>query len=340
MLNEAAYYNALALASKGIYSTIKKFKDQHETFEQAFTNHPRAREIDAQKEWQKLQDSHISLCLASEENFPAQLKEIPWQPHALYYKGSLEKLEKSLAIVGTRKASRVGLHFATLAAKELSPALTIVSGLALGLDTAAHEGALKGGGKTVAVLAGGLDKVYPAQNSRLAEQMLKNGGALISEYPIGVRPRKNFFIERNRIVSGLSKATLVIECPAKSGAKATARFALEQNRDVLVVPGSIADKNYEGSNLLIKEGATLIASVSDLKEELGVEAVKQMQLFDKVEGEKALLLKALQEYPQGAQVQTLCESTGLSAQTVQSELTELLLEEVVTEKSGKYLLII
>ena len=204
-------------------------------------------------------------------DFPSLLREIPDAPRKLYYLGAPLGDEQKIAIVGTRKASLSGLGYAKKFATELAQAgLTIVSGLALGIDSAAHEGALAAGGKTIAVLACGLDTVYPPQNRKLAKKIIDSGGTLVSEYEPGQRAYPANFLARNRIVSGLSLGVLAVEAPERSGTLATCRFAVEQNRDVFVIPGALNNPNYVGSNALIKIGAALVTEPRDILEPLGL----------------------------------------------------------------------
>ncbi|KKU14904.1 DNA protecting protein DprA [Candidatus Wolfebacteria bacterium RIFCSPLOWO2_01_FULL_45_19] len=201
------------------------------------------------------------------------LKEIPNPPKNFYVEGILPDFSRPwLAIVGTRKATSEGLRLAKNFAKELAQNnCVIVSGLALGIDSAAHQGALDGGGQTVAVLANGLDNIYPAQNENLAKKILETGGAIVSEYPDGTPSLPHQFLERNRIISGLSIATVVIEAPQKSGALATAGFAASQGREVFVIPGPISHSNYRGSHALIRDGARLVTSPEEVLEDLGLQ---------------------------------------------------------------------
>ncbi len=207
----------------------------------------------------------------ADSEYPALLKEIPNAPKMFYLLGELppDDLIK-IAIVGTRKASSAGRRFAKELAQKLAEyGAVIVSGLAMGIDTAAHEGAILAGGKTIAVLANGLDTIYPAQNENLAKKILDYGGAIISEYPPQTPSFPNQFLERNRIVSGLSIATIVIEAPERSGSLVTARLAAEQGREVFIAPGSIDNPNYRGSHQLIRDGARLVTSIEDIMEDLG-----------------------------------------------------------------------
>lgn len=215
------------------------------------------------------------------EHFPPLLREVPDAPEKLYIKGTLPGFNKPwVAIVGTRKATPDGILFAKQLAKELSEkGFVIVSGLAMGIDTAAHEGALKGGGKTIAILGNGLDNVYPRQNENLARAILAQGGAILSEYPPETPAYPNQFLERNRIVSGMSIATIVIEAPDRSGSIVTARLAGEQGREVLVFPGPAMHPNYAGSHKLIRDGARLVTSVAEIMEDLRLGEEPQQQLF-------------------------------------------------------------
>ncbi len=205
------------------------------------------------------------------ENFPKPLRDIPGFPRKLYYQGILlSEAEACITIVGTRRATPWGLEIAGVMGRDLAEAgITVVSGLAVGIDGAAHRGALKGGGRTIAILAGGLNKIYPREHESLAVEILKAGGALVSEYEPGADSLPNQFLERNRIVSGLSLGVVVIEAPLRSGAISTAHYALEQGREVFVVPGPAHHYNYFGAHKLIRDGARLVTSARDIIEDLG-----------------------------------------------------------------------
>lgn len=204
-----------------------------------------------------------------EAEYPPLLREIPNPPQTLYLSGSLESEHPLIAIVGTRKATDKGKGTAFRFAEELvSRGFGVVSGLALGIDTAAHEGALGKRGYTVAVLGSAIDDIYPPENESLAKRILDTGGVIISEYSPGTPIQKHQFIERNRIISALSLAIIVIEAPIHSGALVTARTGAEQGKDVFVVPGPIGDPNFEGSHKLIRDGAILVGSIEDVLEDL------------------------------------------------------------------------
>jgi DNA processing protein len=202
--------------------------------------------------------------------YPAQLRDLADAPAWLYVKGDPDWLARPmLAIVGSRNATPQGLRDARAFAEALSQAgLTIVSGLALGVDAAAHEGGLAGLASSVAVVGTGLDRVYPAKNRELAHR-LAAGGAIVSEFPIGTEPKRGHFPRRNRIISGLSLGVLVVEAALQSGSLITARQAGEQGRDVFAIPGSIHSPLSKGCHRLIKQGAKLVESAADILEELG-----------------------------------------------------------------------
>lgn len=205
--------------------------------------------------------------------YPELLKEIYDSPANIYARGNENILNKSgIAVVGTRKPSPYGEKSVKFLVKELvQKGFVIVSGLALGIDTVAHQTAIENGGLTIAVLGSSIDdeSIYPKENIKLADDIIKSGGAVISEYEPPFGAKKHTFPQRNRIVSGLSEATIVIEAPVKSGALITARLALEQNREVFALPGEIFSKNSVGTNNLIKQGAQLITSSKEIIEALG-----------------------------------------------------------------------
>ncbi|SMX37049.1 DNA-processing protein DprA [Octadecabacter ascidiaceicola] len=208
------------------------------------------------------------LVFAGEDSFPAALAEIEDAPVMLWMIGNPDILKRPMvALVGARNASSLGTRMARKLAQELSAAgFTVVSGLARGVDTAAHDGSLSSG--TIAVVAGGVDVIYPAENANLAQKIGKQG-LRISDQPIGMHPHPRHFVARNRIISGISLATVVVEAAAKSGSMITARTALDQGRDVLAVPGHPFDARAAGCNMLIRDGAVLVRGVKDILDHLG-----------------------------------------------------------------------
>lgn len=214
----------------------------------------------------------IRLCAMQQEEYPFILKEIFDPPPVLYYRGTLQPDAERIAVVGSRKFTPYGEGIALEFAERLASAgLTVVSGAARGIDTASHKGALKSG-RTVAVLGCGADVAYPAENRRLLQEIAESGGAVISEYGPGTKPLPAFFPARNRIISGLSRGTAVVEAARRSGSLITAEMALSEGRDVYAVPGSIYSVSSQGCNRLIQQGAKLVQQPEDILEEYGLSA--------------------------------------------------------------------
>ena len=214
----------------------------------------------------------VRLLTLLDAEYPRRLYETGSAPPLLYLRGTVPVWDPALAVVGSRRATRSGLKAAEdLSAAAAGVGLLVVSGLARGIDTAAHRGALTGGGPTVAVLGCGVDLLYPPENRTLAEQIVANG-CLLSEFPLSTPPLAEHFPRRNRIISGLSRGVLVVEAAPQSGSLITARYALDQGREVMAVPGPINVPSCRGSNGLIKQGAVLVDSLDDLLVGLGITA--------------------------------------------------------------------
>ena len=232
------------------------------------------------KELELIKSHNVEVLTIFDEGYPEILKEIYDPPIVLYVKGTLqEKNDLSLGVVGSRKCSQYGIK----STKELVASLkdydiTIVSGLARGIDSAAHRAAIDNKLSTIAVLGSGLNCMYPPENSKLADQVAKHG-AVISEFPMRTKPLKHNFPRRNRIISGLSKGVVVIEAAERSGALITVDFALEQGRDVFAMPGPVDSESSYGTNRLIKQGAKLIDSAEDILSELGLENIDKEDLI-------------------------------------------------------------
>ena len=296
-----------------------------------------------------------SLVRWSDDNYPANLRQISDPPPFLYVRGTLPAGEKDcVAIVGARAASDAGLHMAHRVAMELAlKRITVVSGLARGVDAQAHRGALEGNGRTIAVLGCGLDIIYPSEHRKLAESMLdQQGGALLSELPLGSAPVPENFPVRNRLIAGLSLGVVVVEAAEKSGSLITARLALEQNRQVFAVPGSPLTGKTRGSNRLLKEGARLVDCVEDVMEELAPQLTKAAAprpapvAGTKVRPEEPIYraagreqqLQAVIEHlspSERVHIDSIVESSGMNAQTVLGVLLELELMGTVTQHPGK-----
>ncbi|PIT92505.1 MAG: DNA-protecting protein DprA [Candidatus Harrisonbacteria bacterium CG10_big_fil_rev_8_21_14_0_10_42_17] len=340
--NEAQSYNALAVALGGDYRKLATAKEKYKTWERAWEQEQRTNNVSKEREWEKLEKHNIKLSLNTDPEFPELLKEMPWQPHALYWKGDgLKSNESRVAIVGTRKCTPQGGKIAREFGRDVARrGVVVVSGLAMGIDTNAHEGALDERGKTIAVLACGLDTTYPKQNETLAKRIQESGGTVVSEYPPGSEAFPGRFIERNRIVSGLSQVSLIVESPKKSGAKATARFALEQNREVLVVPGSIKHPNYAGSLELIQGGAGLAISAEDILRCFGdafvaPEYEQEKALSDPVQ---TVIVKTLQQSGEPLTVDKIQKLSKIDLITLNQYLGMMVVEEKINEQGGRYYL--
>lgn len=341
---ERKRYHALLAAYRGDPQTLRSAARPFRSWTEAWQNLSREEKgSDPEAAWAELARAGVELALSSDTGFPAALREVPWPPLALYAKGAFDApSERCVSIVGTRKATALGVRTAEKFAASLARAgLTIISGLAFGIDTAAHRGALAAGGRTAAVLAGGLDVIYPRANARLAEEIIAKGGALLSEYPPGSDALPRRFIERNRIVSGLSRGVIVIEAPRESGALATARFAVEQNRDVFAVPGPVNHPNYAGSHALIREGATLVTDPAEILEAFGMNPVSPSTAGVGLAGrdpDSEHILEALRRAGEPLDADAIAERASLAASVVQSRLALLVLEQAVDERGGRYFL--
>ena len=295
------------------------------------------------RDYNALVKSSIKFTHPGKADYPAQLMEIYDYPYGLYYNGKLPDSDKpSVAIVGSRQASQYGMMVAARLAYEMSSyGIQIISGMAVGIDTAAHKGTLDNSGYTCAVLGSGVDICYPACNIGLFTDIKKTGGVM-SEYPAGVKPVCGQFPERNRLISGLSDAVVVVEARAKSGSLITVDQALEQNKDVYVIPGRVGDSLSEGCNELIKSGAYIMTKAEDIlecdriKNKLSgingipeylqkLESVSQFELATP----KNMVYSCVDLYPVG--INELINKTGLSLQTVSGALVELELEGKIKE---------
>lgn len=207
----------------------------------------------------------IKIIKLGEKNYPEKLKNIYAKPQILYALGNIELLNsKSIAIIGCRQCSEYGKKNAFKFAYQLAKnGICVISGLARGIDTFAHWGALKANGSTIAVMGSGLNEIYPPENIELYEQILKKNGAIITEYPLNSKPERYHFPARNRIISGLSDGVLVVEAKKRSGTLITVGHALEQGKDVYAIPGNITSDNSYGTNELIKEGAIPVTRIED-----------------------------------------------------------------------------
>ena len=224
----------------------------------------------AEEEMRRVEEQGVALVAPDEEAYPGPLLEIYDPPTVLWVRGNVEALSRpGIAVVGTRHPTPYGAGMAEMLSRDLAKrGVAIFSGMARGVDTAAHKGALEAGGTTVAVWGTGVDVIYPKENKRLAEEIVASGGAILSEFPMGTFPAPQNFPIRNRTLSGMSCGVLVVEAAEYSGTRITARCAIEQSRDVYAVPGNVTNKNAWGPNTLIKQGAKLTATWEDVWEDL------------------------------------------------------------------------
>jgi len=266
------YFGSFEAIWKAKFSELSQFKFPEKLVE----NYKIAQKtLDPEEYWIKLQKSGIKVLTIFDKNYPENLREIHGAPMVIYYKGVIDSdvLENCFGVVGTRKPTGYGRGVTEKLTRELVEAgLTIVSGLARGVDTIAHYATINAGGKTLAVLGGGLFQIFPSENIRLAEKISLGFGAILTEFPPSYPHLAGNFPARNRIISGLSKGVLVTEAAEDSGSLITARLALEQGREVFAVPGPITSSMSEGTSVLLKDGAKLVASAKDILEELGIKS--------------------------------------------------------------------
>ncbi len=245
------------------------------------------RDFDPSSYFVRLREKEIECYFLDDNRYPESLKKIDSPPFVLYVKGVITPQDDlAVAVVGTRKMTGYGGQVTESLVTELVNAgLTVISGLARGIDSMAHRAALKADGRTIGVLACGLDIVYPPENAFLVEQIIDGQGAVISEFPLGMQPLPGSFPARNRIISGLALGTVVVEAPQKSGALITARLAAEQGREVFAIPGPVTSPNAAGPSHLIKMGAKLVFRVEDILEELGLDTKDRIRESEKVAAE-------------------------------------------------------
>lgn len=300
------------------------------TVQSIVTSRPK---ISLEAEMEKLDRTGVRAIIANSPDYPRRLKEVYDFPPVLYVKGTLSPQDDwTIAVVGTRRATNYGRQVTEEITSDLVKSnVTIVSGLARGIDTIAHRSALEAGGRTLAVFACGLDIIYPPENAELAKRIASQG-ALVSEYPLGTKPRPDYFPRRNRIMSGLSLGVLVVEAGETSGAMITAHLALEQNREVFAIPGSILSPASVGTNKLIQEGAKLVRDYRDILQELNLTVVAhQMEMKDMVSVSEtdAALLKQLGHEPK--HIDEVCRASGLPISSVSSTLAMMELKGLVKQ---------
>ncbi len=286
-----------------------------------------------------IEKSGIKWVTIFDENYPKLLKQIYDLPTVIYYKGEMRAEEKAIAVVGTRKITGYGRAVTEEFVKGLVEAgLTIVSGLARGVDSEAHLATIRAGGRTIAVLGGGLKNIYPPENRSLAERIIENGGLVLSEFPPDYPSMPGNFPARNRIISGLSQGVLVVEAAEDSGSLITARLALEQGREVFAVPGPITSTLSKGPIDLIKEGARVVMNAEEILEELGINKVKSSKLkvqSNNLSEEEKKVLEILGN--EQLHIDEICRNLNLSAGEISGTLLKMEISGLVQNLgSGTY----
>lgn len=329
-------FNALNIGHEKLHALCGRFDDMREAWklsEEALKEFGLGSQLasriasdraktDIQKEWDKIDKNGTRAIAIWEDDYPPLLREIYAPPPLLYVKGDFFADGWNLSIVGARKPTSYGQDAAKKIVRELAPyQCNIVSGLAYGIDTTAHEAALANKLKTGAVLGCGVDVVYPESNKKLAEKIIAHGGFLMSEFPAGTPPLQHHFPQRNRIVAGLSVGTLVIEAKEKSGALITARLAMEEGREVFAIPGSVFSALSDGPNDLIQSGAKLVRSAKDIADELGIEFESDFlnNAPPNFSEEEMAIVSVLRDTP--LSINAIILKTGISAQKIGSFLT-------------------
>jgi DNA processing protein len=355
ILSYLALYSVPEVGTQRIVSLVRRFGSAREALDASLGELTKvedigdkvARNIKYQVNW-KLAQEQLSLAERKkfkistffDEEYPKSLKNIYDPPPLIFFKGEIRpEDQKAIAVVGSRKASSYGRMVTESLVGELaSRGITIVSGLARGIDSISHQAALKAGGRTIAVLGSGLDIIYPPENRKLADGIAENG-AVISEFFLGTKPEATNFPQRNRVISGLCLGIVIVEAGPKSGALLTARHALEQNREVFAVPGDIRSQGSKGTNELIKQGAKLVSSVEDILVELNelTNASAKKERIERVEQdlpkEEKEIFKLL--FVEPCHIDKISKELGLRSSEALSFLLSLELKGLVKQLPGK-----
>jgi len=308
----------------------------------------------AKVELERVKELGGDVLILDDGSYPALLREIDDPPPVLYVKGDWQACldQPCVGVVGSRQCSTYGVNASEMLSRDLaSRGITVVSGLARGIDAAGHKGAIQGHGRTVAVMGTGIDAVYPRENTGLARDILSNGGCLVTQFPLGTPPLKDNFPYRNRIISGLSLGILIIEASERSGSLITARLAMEQNREVMAVPGNITSGNSFGTNYLIKSGAKLVQQWQDVVSELPSdiassilppkidvqkpEATRQPTLAPADLSEHERTVWSLLAPDDSTHIDVLLETSGLSFGDLNNALVSLDIRDLIRVLPGK-----
>ncbi len=330
-------------------SQLESLRIRPETIESIMCRELEAR---AAVELERVKQLGGNILILDDGSYPAMLREIADPPITLYVRGEWDACltMPCVGVIGSRMCSTYGTNAAEMLARDLaSRGICIVSGLARGIDTAAHRGAMRGGGKTVAVLGTGIDGAYPKENTRLIKEILDSGGAIVSQFPLGTPPLKDNFPYRNRIISGLGLGVLIVEASERSGSLITARLAIEQNREVMAVPGNITSSNSYGTNYLIKSGAKLVQQWQDVVAELPSEvaaAILPPTIDEGGDGDRVLAVPAdlggneqkvwsRLSADEPVHIDDLLSSSGLSFGDLNTALVALDIRDLIRVLPGK-----
>jgi DNA processing protein len=286
---------------------------------------------------QRVESSGAKVITWESPDYPELLREIPAAPPLIFVRGQFEPIDRwAVAVVGTRRLTAYGRQIThELVSGLVRNGITIVSGLARGIDAVAHRTALDEGGRTIAVMACGIDKIYPPEHRDMARQIIDGHGVIITDYPLGAEPENTHFPARNRLISGLSLGVLVVEAGEKSGALITSRFALEQNREVFAVPGNVNSPVSVGTNRLIQQGAKLVLRVEDILEELNLRMIAdqaEAKVILPESAEEAALISQLSSQP--THIDELGRLTGMPSSLISSTLTIMELKGMVQQVGG------
>ena len=310
----------------------------------------------AETELERVKALGGDILILDDGSYPAMLREIDDPPPVLYVKGDWQACfdQPGVGVIGSRMCSTYGVNASEMLSRDLaSRGITIVSGLARGIDTAAHRGAIAGKGKTIGVIGTGIDTVYPKENNRLVQEILDSGGCIVSQFPLGTPPLAENFPYRNRIISGLSLGVLIVEASERSGSLITARLAMEQNREVMAVPGNITSGNSFGTNYLIKSGAKLVQQWQDVVAELPSEiaaailppkiekqkaedASRQPELIPADMNENERKIWSILNPDEPVHIDILLEQSGLSFGDLNTALVSLDIRDLIRVLPGKH----
>jgi DNA processing protein len=295
--------------------------------------------ISLEREREKVEKAGASILTLADDSYPRLLREIPSPPPVIYLKGEiLPEDETGIGVVGTRRATRYGQEMTRRLSSGLAAAgVTIVSGLARGIDGIAHTEAIDAGGRTIAVLGCGVDQLYPPEHRKLSERVIEHG-ALVSEFPIGTKPEARNFPVRNRLISGLSLGVLVVEAPRKSGALITSTFAADQGRAVFAVPGSAMSPASEGTLQLLRDGAALAATVDDVLQELHLDrrhaAIENRKMLPDATADEQRILSTIEGEPR--HIDEIAIETGINISQLSAMLLQMQLKGLVRDAGAQH----